>query len=637
MAPIHLQALAKRYPNIRATLVEIANLQAVLTLPKPTVHVVSDVHGEDVKLRHVVNNASGALRPLVDKIFGDRLPPADVTELLNIFYYPRESWLALTTEKHADRKELLARIWPRAMEVIRELARRYTLEHVEKIIPDPLDAMFRELQFGRELQRSPAFLDAQLEPFVRHHRDLELVRLIARVVRNLAVGELVVAGDLGDRGPRIDKVIDLLAHQPHVSITWGNHDASWMAACLGSAAAIATVVRVSLRYRRLSQLEEGYGIPMAPLEKLAREVYGDDPCERFQCKGEGLRDGQMMARMQKAAAILQFKVEGQLFRRRPEWKMEDRALLHRIDAKTGVITFANGKSYPLLDTRLPTVDWNDPYKLSPGEEQCLARLTRSFVTSAPLWRHMQFVLQHGQMSLRRDLTAIFHGCVPVDDAGAFLAMTVDGEPRAGKALFDALDVVVQRAFREHAEPDIDLVYYLWTGPLSPCFGKDKMATFETYFIADKDTHKETKNPYFKLIHDAGFCARVLREFGVDEQRGFIVNGHVPVKLEQGEAPIKKSGRAITIDGAFAAAYGDKGFSLVLDANRTYLAQHHHFDGVDAAVEAGTDIVPTVSDVQVYDQPRTVADTETGDAVRAEIVALNELIAAFEVGAIRELE
>ena len=260
MAPIHLQALAKRYPNIRAALVEIANLQAILTLPKPTVHVVSDVHGEHVKLRHVVNNASGALRPLVERIFGERVPPSEIAELLNIFYYPRETWLALVA-KHADRGALLARVWPRAMEVIRELARRYTLEYVEKVIPDPLDAMFRELQFGRELQRTPAFLDALLEPFVRHGRDLELVRLIARVVRNLAVGELVVAGDLGDRGPRIDKVIDLLQQQPNVSITWGNHDASWMAACLGSAAAIATVVRVSLRYRRLAPARGGLRHP----------------------------------------------------------------------------------------------------------------------------------------------------------------------------------------------------------------------------------------------------------------------------------------------------------------------------------------------------------------------------------------
>jgi fructose-1,6-bisphosphatase-3 len=265
----------------------------------------------------------------------------------------------------------------------------------------------------------------------------------------------------------------------------------------------------------------------------------------------------------------------------------------------------------------------------------MAEITMAFVDSNPLWRQMQFVVSRGQMSLRRDLCTIFHGCIPVDAQGEFLPFTVDGEPRRGKALLDALDIVVQRAFRKRAMADIDLVFYLWTGPLSPCFGKDKMATFETYFVADKETQDEHKNPYFKLIHDAGFCARVLREMGVDDVAGFIINGHVPVKLEKGETPVKKSGRAITIDGAFAAAYGDKGFSLVLGANRMYLAQHHHFESVDAAVATGADIVPTVSDVATYATPRTVADTETGDRIRAEIDALHELVRAFEMNVVRE--
>jgi fructose-1,6-bisphosphatase-3 len=283
----------------------------------------------------------------------------------------------------------------------------------------------------------------------------------------------------------------------------------------------------------------------------------------------------------------------------------------------------------MLDMRLPTIDWSDPYKLTAGEETCLAQLTQSFLESGALWRQLSYVLAHGRMCIRRDRCAIFHGCLPVDDKGELLPFVVDGEPRRGKALLDAIEVVVQRAFRKRAADDVDLLFYLWTGPLSPCFGKDKMATFETYFVADKDVQKETKNPYFKLIHDAGFCARMLRELGVDEREGFIVNGHVPVKLEQGETPIKKSGRAITIDGAFAAAYGDKGFSLVLDAQRIYLAQHHHF-------ETGNDIVPTVADVQVYERPRTVADTEKGDEIRGEIAALEELVNAFESNTVREV-
>ncbi|MBS1118174.1 MAG: Fructose,6-bisphosphatase [Deltaproteobacteria bacterium] len=632
--PAHLQALAKRYPNIPSALAELANLHAILTLQKPTVHVVSDVHGEYVKLRQVINNASGSLRPLVERLFADKLDAAQQNELLAFFYYPRETWLLHTRDRsEADRRAKLLWFVPRAVAVLRELARHYTLRHVDKIIPDPFDAIFHELLFSRDLTRQPEFLEGLLDPFLRHDLDVDLVRMISRTVRNLAVGELVVAGDLGDRGPRIDKVIDLLMQQPKVSITWGNHDTVWMAACLGHPAAIMTVIRVSLRYRRLSQLEEGYGIPMAPLERLAREVYGDDPAARFQCKGEGLRDSQLMARMQKAAAILQFKLEGQLFQQRADWNMQHRALLHRIDPVAGTVDL-DGTRHPLLDTRLPTVDWADPYRLSADEAKCLTRLTRSFLESGSMWKQMTFVASRGRMALRRDQCAIFHGCMPVDETGAFLSFAIDGEPHQGKALFDAIDRVVQRAFRKHASADVDLLFYLWTGPLSPCFGKDRMSTFETYFVADKAAQKETKNPYFKLIHDAAFCARVLRELGVDEREGYLINGHVPVKLEQGETPVKKSGRAITIDGAFAAAYGDKGFSLVLDAHRMYLAQHHHFESADAAVETGADIVPTVSEVRVYDRPRTVGDTEAGDGVRSEIAVIEELVAAFETNLIR---
>jgi fructose-1,6-bisphosphatase-3 len=639
VALTHLQILARRYPDVPAVLAELANLEAVLTLPTPTVHVVSDVHGEDVKLRQVINNASGSLRPLFERLLAGRLSGAEIEQLLTVVYYPRETWAALAGQLPADhRRELLHWVSGNAVVVIRELARHYSLKYVDRIIPDPFDGLFRERLFADELGRQPEFLDRLLAPFLRHDRDGELVRMIARVIRNLAVGELVVAGDLGDRGPRIDRVIDVIAEQPNVSITWGNHDANWLAACLGHPAAIATVVRLSLRYQRLAQLEDGYGISLEPVAGLAREAYGDDPAERFLVKGDAGGDGLALARMQKAIAILQFKLEGQAFERRPEWNLGHRALLRWIDPAAGTVEI-DGVRHPLRDSRFPTVDWGDPHRLSGGEARCLAELTQSFVDSRTLWSQMRFVVSHGQMSLRRDRCAIFHGCVPVDDRGEPLAFVVDGEPRRGKPLFDAIEAVVQRAFRKGAaavtELDRDLLFYLWTGPISPCFGKDRMATFETYFVADPATHEETKNPYFSLIHDAGFCARMLREFGVDETAGFLVNGHVPVRLEAGETPIKKSGRAITIDGAFAAAYGDKGFSLVLDAQRIYLAQHHHFESAEAAVRQHADIVPTVSDVVVHERPRTVGDTETGDQIRAEIAVLEELVRAFEANIIRE--
>lgn len=630
-----LRALAKRHPNAMAALAELSNLRAILTLPKPTVHVISDVHGEDVKLRQVVNNASGSLRPLVDRLFAARLPASQIDQLLAIIYYPRQTWGNLVGDKSQDqRRELLLWLVPLAVEILRELARHYTLKYIDRIIPDPFDPLFREFVFAKELVRQPPFVEQLIEPFLRHRRDVELVRTLARVLRNLAVGELVVAGDLGDRGPRIDNVIDLLMQQPNVTITWGNHDASWMAACLGHGAAIATVVRMSLRYQRLAQLEDGYGISLQPLQQLAREVYGDDPAECFAIKGEPVRDPLLLARMQKAIAILQFKLEGQLFRRNPSWQLEHRDLLSQIDPDRAAISL-DGRRHPLLDLRWPTVDRDDPCRLSAAEQRCLDELTASFVGSTRLWQQMSFVASHGQMMVRRDRAAIFHGCVPVDAAGQLLAMVIDGEPRRGRELFSAIDVVVQRAFRHRASADIDLLFYLWTGPLSPCFGKDKMATFESYFLADPETHREHKNPYFSLLHEADFCARILAEFGVDGATGTIVNGHVPVRLERGETPIKRSGRAITIDGAFAAAYGDKGFSLVLDANRMYLAQHHHFESAEAAVQHHADIVPTVSDVEVYERTRTVADTEKGEELRAEIAVLEQLVAAFERNAIRE--
>ena len=626
----YLRAVSQHFPNADTVLAEIARLSSALTFPKGIVHVVSDVHGEFKKLRHIVNNASGSLRPLVVRIVAGRLTEAQTMELLTLIYYPREAW-AHTAPSRTDQnseRAFLHRIARFELEILRALAATRPSQVVDDALDGPFRDVLRELTFAPEQGRPDSYVDVLLEPFVRANRSLDLLRLLAHAIRNLAVAEIIVAGDLPDRGPRVDKVIEFLMRQPKVSFTWGNHDVSWIGACLGQEALIATVLRISLRYRRLSQLEEGYGIIMSPVEKLARTVYADDPAERFPCKGEGLRDPLLMARMQKAMAVIQFKLEGQVIQRNPAYQMEHRALLHRIDRENGTVLI-DGTTYPMLDTHLPTVDPASPYTLSPDEVTCMARLKRSFLESAILWRHIEFVVKHGKMASSRDDTLIFHGCVPVDEAGQLLPMPVMGEPLAGRALFEALEAGVHRAVTGKAQEDLDRLWYLWTGAVSPCFGKDKMTTFEGYFVADKAAQKETKNAYFNWIHDAPFCDRILAEFGVDTARGLIVNGHVPVHVEKGESPLKRSGKAITIDGAFSEAYGDRGYTLVLDPARTYLAEHHHFESVEDVIARGADILPKVVDVRTEASSRTIGDTEQGRAIRLQIALLEQLGEAYQ--------
>jgi fructose-1,6-bisphosphatase-3 len=631
-----LRVLAEKFPNRDAVLARIAILRATLTLPKGTIHVISDVHGEAEKLKHVINNGSGSLRPLVESIFAGTLSEAAIIELLNFIYYPRESWASHAGQlKTADeRHDLINRIVPLEVEILRVLARRYDLATLDRILPSNYAPLFLECLLAEQLGRSSGFFATTLNEFCAHGGELELLRWTARTIRNLLVSELIVAGDFGDRGPRIDAVIDFVMHQPNVAITWGNHDASWMGACLGQPACIATVLRMSVRYGRIAQLEQGYGIPLEPLEELARTMYHDDPATAFKCFGSELRDEPLLRRMQKAIAILQFKLEAQTIRRNPDYQLDNRDLLSRINIKNKTVE-VDGRVLPLRDCGFPTVDWSDPLALSADEERCLTQLRESFVHSPVLWQHMSYLAHRGAMHLLRDRTLIFHGCVPVDDAGEFMSFRVLGKACAGRELFIALDLAVRQAFREKDPRCLDLLWYLWAGPLSPVFGKDKIATFENYFVDDKTAQAEKKNPYFHLLNDRTFCERIFREFDVDPQCGLIVNGHVPVKIEKGESPLKASGRAVTIDGAFSEVYGDRGYTLVLEADRSFLAQHHHFASVADAINHGTDIIPTVEVIQTFEPARTVADTERGDEVKQEIAALTDLLKAYDENRIGE--
>jgi fructose-1,6-bisphosphatase-3 len=633
---ITLELLAQEYPSVNSAIAEIARLAAVQTLPKSAVHVISDIHGEDSKLQHVINNASGTLRPLIEEMFSESMDAAEMEEFLKLTFYPAEvtQRLAQTLDSPEEIKAYAQRMLEPQLELLRYLLSNFSLRLATQLFPEEYRELLLEMLHSPSTERGPEFVVAMLDELVRRERALHLIHMIGRLIRNLAVDELIIGGDCWDRGPRGDRVVDYLRLQPNVEFIWGNHDVLWLGAALGSEALICTVLRVSLRYRRLGQLDEGYSVPLTPLEHLAYAAYSNDPAEYFMPKSDGLRHKLTVARMQKAAAVMQFKLEGQLIERNPQWDLDHRRLLHRIDHAKGAIEI-DGHIYDLRDDQLPTVDPENPYELTAEEKECLGRLKSSFLNSQKLQEQMRFMVGHGSMYLKRDECLIFHGCVPVDGEGGFLPMIVDGKPRAGRELFESIETVVRRAEEKAEQEDLDFLWYLWSGPRSPLFGKDRIATFERDFIADKASHQETKDPYFSLIHEVDFCDQVLTEFGMPTEGGLIVNGHVPVKVEKGESPLKRSGKAITIDGAFSEAYGDYGYTLVLESNRIVLAEHHHFDSVDAAIRDGVDIVPKIQEIRVFDQPRCTRDTERGQRIGYRIEMLERLVDAYQTNRLHE--
>ncbi|MBV8176750.1 MAG: fructose-bisphosphatase class III [Verrucomicrobia bacterium] len=623
-------------PTVDAAIAEIARLSAQLTLPKGTIHVISDIHGEDKKLRHVINNASGTLRPLVERLFKDRMPPDQFQQFLTLIFYPAEvvERLEQTLRNPPDQKAYAMRTLRDLFEVVRVLAARRTTDQATRILPVEFRQLLAEILHAPSKEREEDYIEAIVDELVRRGRVLHLIHLTGRVVRNLAIDELIIAGDCWDRGPRGDRVVEYLMQQPNVSFVWGNHDMAWLGACLGHEALICQVLRISLRYRRVLQLEEGYGIPVEPLDLLARTVYADDPAINFQVKGTGMRENIMMARMQKAAAVMQFKLDGQVIARNPDWHMDHRRLLHRINFKTGMIE-VDGINYPLSDVNFPTIDPENPYELTAEERLCVRRLRNSFLASQKLWNQMRWMISNGTMYLRREEHLIFHGCVPVDEQGEFLPMVIGGRPYTAIALFKAIENVVFRVIDGKAREDLDLLWYLWSGPESPLFGKDRIATLERDLISDQRPHQETKNPYFRLIHEPWFCDKILAEFGVDREQGLIVNGHVPVEVEKGESPLKRSGKAITIDGAFSESLGDHGFTLVLEPHQTLLARHHHFESVEAAILHGADIIPSITVVRDWGRPKHVAESQLGRRLRLTITQLERLIEAYRNHELRE--
>ncbi|MDP5080998.1 MAG: fructose-1,6-bisphosphatase [Opitutales bacterium] len=631
-----LELLAAEFSNTDAAIAEIARLAAVQTLPRGAIHMISDIHGEDKKLRHVINNASGTLRPLVEQMFGEKMAPDELKDFLKITFYPAEvtEQLEKNLTDPSELKQYARKILNPQFELLRHLMSNYSLKLATEILPADYKNLLLEILHAPTRERGNEFVEAIIDELQRQGRVLHLIHIVGRLIRNLAVDELIIGGDCWDRGPRGDRVVDYLRLQPNVSFIWGNHDALWLGAALGNDALICTALRVSLRYRRLSQLDEGYSVPLTPLEHLARTVYAGDPAEFFMPKGEGMRPKELVAQMQKAIAVMQFKLEGQMIERNPQWKLDHRRLMHRIDTDKGTIEI-DGVVYELRDKRLPTVDPKNPYTLTDEEQDCLDRLKGSFLSSQKMREQMRYMVGHGSMYLQRGDCLIFHGCVPVDTEGNFLDLEIDGQHFSGKALFEEIEVVVRRALEKRRTPDLDFLWYLWCGPRSPLFGKDRIATLERDLIADKTPHRENKDPYFDLIHEVDFCDKVLEEFGADTDKGLIVNGHVPVKLKQGDSPIKRSGKAITIDGAFSEAYGDHGYTLVLEPGRIVLAEHHHFESIESAIKDGVDIVPKTQDVRVFDEPHRTKDTERGQRINYRMKELNRLIEAYRSNRLHE--
>ncbi|MDP4611843.1 MAG: fructose-1,6-bisphosphatase [Opitutales bacterium] len=631
-----LELLAAEFSNTDAAIAEIARLAAVQTLPRGAIHMISDIHGEDKKLRHVINNASGTLRPLVEQMFGEKMAPDELKDFLKITFYPAEvtEQLEKNLTDPSELKQYARKILNPQFELLRHLMSNYSLKLATEILPADYKNLLLEILHAPTRERGNEFVEAIIDELQRQGRVLHLIHIVGRLIRNLAVDELIIGRDCWDRGPRGDRVVDYLRLQPNVSFIWGNHDALWLGAALGNDALICTALRVSLRYRRLSQLDEGYSVPLTPLEHLARTVYAGDPAEFFMPKGEGMRPKELVAQMQKAIAVMQFKLEGQMIERNPQWKLDHRRLMHRIDTDKGTIEI-DGVVYELRDKRLPTVDPKNPYTLTDEEQDCLDRLKGSFLSSQKMREQMRYMVGHGSMYLQRGDCLIFHGCVPVDTEGNFLDLEIDGQHFSGKALFEEIEVVVRRALEKRRTPDLDFLWYLWCGPRSPLFGKDRIATLERDLIADKTPHRENKDPYFDLIHEVDFCDKVLEEFGADTDKGLIVNGHVPVKLKQGDSPIKRSGKAITIDGAFSEAYGDHGYTLVLEPGRIVLAEHHHFESIESAIKDGVDIVPKTQDVRVFDEPHRTKDTERGQRINYRMKELNRLIEAYRSNRLHE--
>lgn len=641
-----LKQLAKQYPTIAAASTEIINLQSILNLPNGTEHFLTDIHGEYEQFNHVLKNGSGSIRRKIDEEFGNTLREQDKKSLATLIYYPEEK-LAIITQEEEYLDDWYKITLHRLVQITKRVSSKYTRSKVRKALPKDFAYIIEELITEKaEVQDKEGYYNEIIHTIIRIGRAQEFIIALCNLIQRLVVDHLHIVGDIFDRGPGPHIIMDTLMNYHSVDVQWGNHDISWMGAASGSTALMATIVRIAARYGNLDTLEEGYGINLVPLATFAMETYRDTDCSQFAIKYNtdyNTKDLSLDMKMHKAITIIQLKLEGQLIKRRPEFGMDDRLLLEQIDFEKGTVKVGD-KEYPMNDMDFPTIDPKNPYALTPEEEIVVERLHHTFKHSEKLQRHVRFLFSKGSLYKVHNSNLLYHGCVPLEEDGSFSEVNVYGKKYKGKALYDVLENYARKGYyavndRDEKKRGQDIMWYIWAGPDSPVFGKDKMATFESYFIDDKEARKEVKNPYYKLMEDENVLNHIFEEFGLDSAHSHIINGHVPVELKKGELPIKCGGKLLVIDGGFSKAYQSKtgiaGYTLIANSHGMWLIAHEPFESKDAAILKESDIVSDSLMVETYPVRHHVADTDIGKELKESIKDLEKLLDAFREGILTE--
>jgi fructose-1,6-bisphosphatase III len=644
----YLQLLAKQYPSIRAASKAVIDLTAQLSLPKGTENFVSDVHGEYEALRHVLKNASGSIARRIDEVFGDSMLAAEKRTLATLIYYPEEK-LPLVLKAVADEGAWYRAILLQLVALCREFSGKYPHAQVRACMPEDLAGIIEDLLYeGGNTRDKAEYYESLLDTIIVTDSARTAIVALADLIQRLAISQLHVIGDIFDRGPAADLILDTLMSHHSVDLQWGNHDIVWMGAAAGSEACIANVIRIALRYNNVDTLEHGYGISLLPLASFANTTYGEDACDRFlppvDQEHELTEDERLLvARMHKAITVLQFKLEAEIIRRRPHFRMDGRLLLHKVDFDHGTISL-DGVVYPLLDTDFPTMDPRYPYELTQRERSLIERLRLSFTSSARLQRHVRFLFAKGSMYEVCNGNLLFHGCIPMNADGSFRLVQVDEGKVSGRALMDRFDRLARQGYFATDNParkqeGMDAMWRLWSDSQSPLFGNEKMATFERYFIGDKATHVEKRNAYYNFRDREETARKILVEFGLNPDTGHIINGHVPVKVKRGESPVKANGRLLVIDGGFARAYqretGIAGYTLVSNSRGLFLAAHHPFESSQKAIEEDLDVASTTEILERTNIRVRVKDTDLGRSIGRQLADLHALLAAYRDGLIQE--